>query len=385
MTEEFKDKLRRYADGTLTDEEQKEMEQDLEKLEAYQSYIDENMRGEKVDEEATNSIKSSTIMCKKERRLIQRGKWRARINTAITVISFLVLFTLVSGVLTSMFYRWGDRSSVYRDVVSSTVEITQPNMDANIGGSSISIFYGMTFTGDLIKQIGSSKLKVGNFTQEFKLGLAATPVMNTFSEEKVNRSAMFLYPGTQQDKPNSDWSILEKLPEGTVTEAYLSFDQFYSTDEIVEKFGYSGDVAPVWFAVNTGQNEDDLGFNSPIGFPYSKRWNAHLIQEQAVTYNKILNAASTEPVIHPYGSSKSLEHNFVTTLKLLQKYERITKQVEPVALHNLDGILTFIEQNGVSIYGAVVTGPTKEILKLREQTWITSMRVGETRLWNMSE
>lgn len=46
MSEEFKEKLRKYSEGTLPEEERTELEQELEKLEAYQVYVDELMERE---------------------------------------------------------------------------------------------------------------------------------------------------------------------------------------------------------------------------------------------------------------------------------------------------------------------------------------------------
>lgn len=48
MSEEFKEKLRRYGEGTLADEDRDEVERELEKMEAYQAYLDELMGEEKL-------------------------------------------------------------------------------------------------------------------------------------------------------------------------------------------------------------------------------------------------------------------------------------------------------------------------------------------------
>lgn len=46
MSEEFKEKLRRYGEGTLADEDRDEVERELEKMEVYQTYLDELMGAE---------------------------------------------------------------------------------------------------------------------------------------------------------------------------------------------------------------------------------------------------------------------------------------------------------------------------------------------------
>lgn len=80
---------------------------------------------------------------------------------------------------------------------------------------------------------------------------------------------------------------------------------------------------------------------------------------------------------------KLREENFLKTLKLMQTYRSITKQIVPS--FKIDEAINYLEANGVKLYGAVVTGPTKELLKLQEEAWVKTARVGEVRLWNWDE
>lgn len=57
MSEEFKEKLRKYGEGTLADEDRDEVERELEKMEAYQAYLDELMGEEKQASSEDKSIK----------------------------------------------------------------------------------------------------------------------------------------------------------------------------------------------------------------------------------------------------------------------------------------------------------------------------------------
>ena len=70
-------------------------------------------------------------------------------------------------------------------------------------------------------------------------------------------------------------------------------------------------------------------------------------------------------------------------LRLLRQYELIANQVAPFI--DVDASLAYVEQNGVRLYGAVITGPVKELLTLREVPWVHDLRVGEVRLWNWTE
>lgn len=57
MSEEFKEKLKRYGEGTLPDEDRDEVERELEKMEAYQAYLDELMGEEERASSEDKNIK----------------------------------------------------------------------------------------------------------------------------------------------------------------------------------------------------------------------------------------------------------------------------------------------------------------------------------------
>ncbi|MFP3394376.1 anti sigma factor C-terminal domain-containing protein [Brevibacillus sp. SIMBA_076] len=44
--------------------------------------------------------------------------------------------------------------------------------------------------------------------------------------------------------------------------------------------------------------------------------------------------------------------------------------------------MRYINQNGVTIYGSVVTGPSKEIEKFVKTKHIKTAKVSEVELWN---
>ena len=57
-------------------------------------------------------------------------------------------------------------------------------------------------------------------------------------------------------------------------------------------------------------------------------------------------------------------------------YERL------LGLSALQQQYTYIKDKEFTAYGAVVTGPVKELLKLKELETIQSVQLGEVELWN---
>lgn len=402
MSEEFKEKLRRYSEGTLPEEEHEELESELAKLEAYQLYLEEQMEREEQDGPATGSWTKTDGQgsaapglkkAKKKRReksIIRRGKWKARISNTLTVFSMFLLFTVISSIITAVFYSTGERGDTYRDVVESAVAVTRPNTTVRLS-SAAHYFFRLELSGNLLKQVGGESIQVGSYTQDLHLGLANIGKFN-WMDERNGSGKVFYYPSAEGTAgggdDNNQWKRLAKLPEGTVAEAYLSLGHLYTTDELLKQLEPLN-LQPVWFGADTGTGIRDDVVIYPLGFPYQPMWHADDMKKSAVTkektgwFSSTSSYSSVSPSIEAYGSGAVRDANFIKTLKLLQQHQTLAGRA--VYINQLDASVAYLEQNGVKLYGAVVTGPVKELLKLREASWVSHLQVGEVRLWNWTE
>lgn len=399
MSEEFKEKLRKYSEGKLPEEEQAELEQELERLEVYQGYVNEIMeREDRLSGQQKEDISKGKGQGKgkkshpgREKRIIRRGKWRARIANTFTVLSAFLAFSIISGIITAVFYSTGNRGEIYSDVVSSAIAVSRPNTIVHLNSDG-NVFFTMDLSGKLLKQIGGETVDVGSFSTPFLLGLGGVSKFS-WTDERSGGSYYFQYPETGQDSGSlrsdgGEWRKLEKLHEGTVAEAYVSLDRLYSTDELLKKLEPLN-LRPVWFAADAGQSKREHFAGTPLGFPYNPLWHAddmkvtQTSEEKRGWFGKITSSSSVSPGVESYGDGALREENFMNTLHLLQQHKRITRNVAPFI--ELDESISYLEEHGVQLYGAVVTGPVKELLKLKEDEWISNMRIGEVRLWNWSD
>lgn len=378
MNDNFKNKLKSYSEGKLCEDEMKEMDKELEKLERYQEFLDEQ-----INEDEKNK---NQISYKSESKIIRKSKWKARFHNALTVIVMFFVFTIITGIITTNFYSIGepDRREIYRDVVESAIAITQPNIELGSGSTHLGVYFTLNIEGDLKKKVGGEYFIVGELEKKFLLSSTGYGGVK-YTLDKEYHSPFFTYPN--YNIMNSDWDKLDKLPEGTVAEAYISFDKFYETDEILKKFEYK-EVKLLWFAVDTGIDDEDLGIYKPIGFPSHPIWHHDdmILESREEQKGKFLSKSVSEswssPSIEEYGSADIRNANFIKTLELLKEYESIAEKAVPFPRLDLERRLDYIYNNGVKIYGMVITGPSKEILKLKEEEWIRGVKLGEVRLWN---
>jgi len=379
MSDEFKNKLDAYEKGELQGDELADFEKELEKLELYQEHLD----GKK-------SQAVTTINENKQLKILKRSKWKARFQTALTALGIFILVVIVSSILTAAYYSWGtpDRGDVFAKVIDYTLAVTEP--DGEFGGTSSNAkpFFSMEMERDLKKKVGSNVMKVGELKVNFLFSLMGFPERNYMGNVSQDQP-IFTYPGF--DREWSDWERLEKLPEGTVVSAYISFNNLVSTDEVYQLLGEK-DFDISWFAVDTGDMGEEASLDGgaildPIGFPSTPIWHEDDMkldsreETKGFLFGKVVSEGYSSPS-YQEGDTDMLHKQFLKTLRFLEKHEKMANKLYQGRKLDLETKLQYLEKNGIKHYGVVITGPTKEILKLKNEKAISTIEVDEVGFWN---
>ncbi|MEC0239258.1 anti sigma factor C-terminal domain-containing protein [Paenibacillus dokdonensis] len=390
MSDDFKRKLQDYRDGKLPDEEKLELEHELEKMEFYQSYLDEMLDSEE-DKKNTGQGKLSAEerkMHKREARLLRKGKWKARFGTVLTLISLFIWFTFLSSIGTALFYSLGNPGfgNIDRHVIVAAIAVGYPNMNVQVS-SDAGPYFNMKVKSPVTKRVGAQNMEIGNFSASFLFNWMRLYDFS-WSDSDAGRTPLFQYPGKEGFSSDQEWKRLDKLPEGTVAEAFVSYNRLYTTDEILKQFK-GKDMDPVWFAVDNGEGSGRRNngvMTNPIGFPTTPVWfpedgKVSKSSEQKTGFLSLTSISMTSyPAVDTYGSGDIRNENFIKTLRMLVQHKLIAKRLIPFV--DMKETLDYVEKNGVKIYGAVVTGPTKEILKLKDEPEVSGIQVGKVTLWN---
>jgi Sigma factor regulator C-terminal/Sigma factor regulator N-terminal len=383
VSDEFKRKLEAYEKGELSDTELEEVEKELEKLEKYQEFLEENETEEKKD---LNSNE------KKQQKILRRSKWKARLQTAFAALGIFLILTIISSLLTAMYYSWGtpDRVDVFSNVIDQTLTITDPYGDMDGTSTNSKPYFGLEATRSLNKKVGHEIIKVGELKTNFLFSMMSYPEREYFGNISENKPA-FSYPGAG-DRNMSDWNKLENLPEGTVVSAYLSFAELTETDEVFQRFE-GKEIDLIWLAVDTGleaKDEWDEGIIfEPIGFPSFPIWHDDDMildsreEEKGLFGSRIVSEGHSSPD-YTEGDQEVLHQQFLKTLYFLKNHERKANNLYFGKL-DLSKRIDYLESNGFQHYGVVITGPTKEVLKLKEEAWVGELEVDEVRFWNWEE
>jgi len=379
MSEKFKRQLEQYENGTLPNEEQREMEQELEKLDIYQKYLDETMRDEVVNGEKVTRID----------KIIKKAKKKTLFSNVMTTVLVLLIGNLILQQISFSYVGLGRlEHSVLMDAAIYT---TMPNVTSSFGNQSHTGLFQRTDMRILERQIGNESIHLGELTVRFRF--------NNFQELHMPRSValehrVILYPtGPRQGLHQSEsFGYLEQLPEETMAEVYISFDQFMTPEE-VSAFFAGREISLDWMAVYSGAERIwDDGFEmevARVGFPYQRF-------STAMQMLRSMNAEgdySNEEEEFCYERECLLEmrqDEFMFALSILRDNSELGEHFLQPDLGGMrigwptdfNLIYDYIAENGILIPGVVVTGPTMELLALRDEPWISQVMINDVTFLN---
>ena len=370
------DLLRKYLNGTTNVDEEKAFEEHIAGCETCQQQLDTHLASSERDAVIRDKAQLDALPKEQHKRIIQKAKWRNRLSNSLTGVGFLIILGCLSFILTFFYYAIGDKSERARLTIETLTQMTMPNVYVGLSYDEVNTFFNAEIKGDLNKLVGMEEQVIGDL--EGKM---------VFNQLNVNRDWV---NGTYKEKlyflntkssdaasvENVAWKTLEKLPEGTVAELAvtfnetMTFNQFY---ELIQPY----EVRPAWYGINTGN------IASPK-IPYIFALNGAIgIHEQAL-YDFMLD----ESVFIQGTKSEQYEYAFKYALQFLSENKKYVKAygtwLNEDAL-DFEAQLQYIEQNGIKLYGAVITGPTEELLKLQSNNRIIFATVGEVDFWNWNE
>lgn len=366
---EFKKLWEKYENGTLTHDEQEQLESHIETCEECEAYLDELL------------VKTEPLKKKlppKDMKIpFWRIKWKNRLQMFGFILSICIVIYVIGGILSAFYFQTNNdkRLEEIRSVPSLAIEATLPNSRVTGGGTSVEAFFRTNSHFNLVKTVGKKEISLG--TLETSSFLSSVNVlnkswMNTFYQPKL----FFVHPKTEpgdylKESSKKVWDTLTKVHEGTVAEVAISFDKLYTLKEL-EPLLYSVFGAqempptPLWYALDTGQeriNEENfiLSGSDFIGFPEHIRFLDDETENQ-----------------------KTQEGKVIEMMRILSTHKKTVSKVAmlPENELNLDKRYQYVKDNGVKVYGIVITGPSKELLKLQNSPHVRYATLGDIEMWN---
>ncbi|PEM54651.1 anti-sigma factor [Bacillus wiedmannii] len=365
----FKKLWKKYENGTLTHDEQELLENHIETCKKCEAYLDELLsKSEPIKKRLPpQNLKIS----------FWKIKWKQRWQTVSFVLAVCIAIYFI-GHFSSSFYFYSNEMKNFRkvdDIPALALEATMPNSRSAGGNTKVKPFFRTETEMNLYKTIGKKEFPIGTVTMSSFLS-SVTVTNQSWENRAYSKKLSFVHPKIKEDaslKESSKkvWDTLGKVHEGTVVEVALSFDKPYALQEL-ESILYSAFEAqempptPIWYALDTGQeriNEDDfilhsgefIGFREHIDLPDSE---------------------AEQP--------KTKEDEVIEMMRILSEYKKTVSEATRTREKdlNLDKRYQYVKDNGVKVYGIVITGPSKELLKLQNSPHVRYATLGDIEVWN---
>lgn len=322
-----------------------------------------------------------------ENKILKKSKWELTIKIIRVIFALILIYAVyMVGLSIVVDQSNAERKHTYYSQVA--IEWTVPNVKGVYHTETLELspFGTQTFRYNLVKMVGHEEVIVGDVTMkkallnqfsQLKITHPGKEQISTFSfslpEDPRTGENLFAHTG-QSDV----WTRLEKLPEGTVGELAFSTTAFMSPEEIIELLNdYEFDI--LWMPLYTGEFLDNrplawggggssISINGVMGLSGGRDHG-----DDFTSFTQINNIT-----VNNMEDSKRMMLKNMEELLAMDKsyYERL------LGLSALQEQYTYIQDEGFIAYGAVVTGPVKELLKLKELETIQSVQLGEVELWN---
>ncbi|MET3290352.1 UNVERIFIED_CONTAM: hypothetical protein ABID98_002922 [Brevibacillus sp. OAP136] len=371
-------KLQAYLRGELDEDEIRKLRAEIAQDAMLESKLEKLMFDELL---ADDTDELPTLSEQKQRQILRKSKWRSRFSHIFFTtggITAIIVVLLIASQVCNYLWFW-PASNDFKRVMDDVVSFTNPGVSIGGGGTSGGMFFSMEMKYELREQVGRDQKPVGKAENHVFL---FTPRFSYQWNNGFHDNLLFFhYPQTaeQGDRYNqtverSGWRKLAKLPDGTVSQMAISFAKTMTHDEyfaIMRKY----DLDTTWLAIDTGQEEAD---------------DAHALGKGDVWgYDPDAQFLFADGSLEVNGDGQRRAKLLLNELDYLQSQKQLTlamlKDAHFRSDVNLEERIGYLKKNGVKLYGAVVTGPTKELLKLEQEPMLLHPYVGQIDWWNWDQ
>ncbi|MFD1020039.1 anti-sigma factor [Thalassobacillus hwangdonensis] len=172
------------------------------------------------------------------------------------------------------------------------------------------------------------------------------------------------------------WNRLEQVHEGTVADLGFSLKDYVAPEELVTRLeGYDLDIR--WMPIYSGELQE---FESSYGA------SGGALSVDAIGMGQLYGLdrddfQSWGSMSFSKDSIKDHEQEMLSNMQaIIEEGEGYYKNF--LGMPYLNERHDYLAENGFQVYGAVVTGPVKELLKLKQDELIHGASLGEMDYWN---
>lgn len=334
---------------------------------------------------------------KKAEEIVKKHKSRFSLRLTLKIVRVIVaivfLYTVYMIILNIAydFSNLGKRIEHYQKLA---IDWTYPELTTDVGVShtnEITPLLTQKINIPLMRTVGKRDYTVSELH-------VSKPIFTMFTQTEIdsinmnhfNNQDRFYFnlpynPRTDKQLAGDDlqttWETLDMIHEGHVANIAFSLDNFYTPKEITELLA-PYDIHITWMPIYMGEltEYEESGWGGGgDSMALQHPWGLSGGREVSDDYNSgsLLNVI-TEEQVH-----ESEAMMLMNMEKMLAEKKRLAEAL--LRTSYLQERYDYLKENGFQAYGAIVTGPVKELLKLKEIKQIHSVQLGEIEYWNWND
>lgn len=333
------------------------------------------------DHDNAETVEFTTdLMVQRKRRI----KWRNRIRIGMRLIAifFIVSFVfLIYSWGTYFYYEKSGKNFQFERAVVTLTELNGHKIDKELGLVRLSPMLKQSVSTKVYRQIGERRRIVGELHAEQSLFGELKYTVKGVSQYLDNSGLdlwmpmTVIYGGGDTDRKREKEDKLEQLShieDGFVAEMSFTLNKAVPPQQLAELLA-DYDLWITGMAMYSGELQEVKVSNySSAGDSISA---PHLTLRPFFSYSE-----------DGLGRAESLS---ITSDDIDLAVEQMLKDLEWLTAHiTYNGVLedqqrlAFIKKHGVQVYGAVVTGPVRELEKLKDVPELSNFGLGQIEVWD---
>lgn len=394
----FRELLEKYKEGTLTEDEKLLVEKELEKSEAINDYLAEDIElSLKQDNEGNYEIPNDDLKFEKSIRSSVNRKlaYVIAISAASVFVILFIVQYIISPLVASRYYNPTKKSAglkYFEDLSFDLRAITEVSMpgyamsfiadaeDMGFGKYNIIFTRKNLFTKEkenVYVKIDKN-MRVGNFKDFYTRDyFAFSEFWNAEEGNGEYQKALEI----QKHLSEEEIEHISELPGTSYISAWVRFSEDLTMEKLYEVKKVYNDIDFKWIAVRTAQKQGQqlMGFSTD---PNAGFVSSETVDEEKYPGFQLTDIfrllGTTEPTEPEVQMAEIYETHFTSLLKYLQDHQKaVTVLMGYSKAYDYRSALNYVEEYGMSTYGALIYGEADDLIELYKSDIIMTLDIDD--------
>lgn len=323
---------------------------------------------------------------KKLNRMILQSQVRMLVNAVYALVVLFLLYTVYISAIRGYFDTEDVKGKFIRSIITAVelhengVRVEKPSFPT----IEVTPFLTQKTTLKLYKDVGDWQVITGEIRAELSIsGKLTYSIKDTGSYLNRDGLASFILPSSiMSDKPitntqrqEDDLKQLEKIEDGNVADLSFSINTLMSPEKLMKMLG-NYDVAVTGMPVYAGELKDfDIAHSVGGGTDYYVPYLTLRPMSQFTENNRL-------SMWQLYFRFEDKDHMSQHVDYMMSDLEWMNTNIK----YNFSDIdkqrLAYLRTHGVQVYGAIITGPVRELEKLKQHPEFHYFRLGRIEVWS---